>query len=78
MSKVLVTGGCGFIGSNIVNRLLKDNHEVIVFDNFLTGDVTNDKAQYYDVDISNADFADDDNIIEILNGVDVVFHFQCK
>ena len=63
MSKVLVTGGCGFIGSNIVNRLLKDNHEVIVFDNFLTGDVTNDKAQYYDVDISNADFADDDNII---------------
>lgn len=30
--KVLVTGGCGFIGHHLVNRLLQDKHEVIVFD----------------------------------------------
>jgi UDP-glucose 4-epimerase len=35
--KYLVTGGAGFIGSNIVNRLLHDGHEVVVLDNFATG-----------------------------------------
>jgi UDP-glucose 4-epimerase len=35
--KYLVTGGCGFIGSNLVRRLLRDGHEVIVADNLSTG-----------------------------------------
>jgi len=35
--KYLVTGGAGFIGSNIVKRLLNDGHEVVVLDNFATG-----------------------------------------
>jgi len=35
--KVLITGGAGFIGSNICERLVKENYEVICLDNFITG-----------------------------------------
>ena len=37
MSKILVTGGCGMIGSNLVKRLVKDGHEVFVIDNLWRG-----------------------------------------
>jgi dTDP-glucose 4,6-dehydratase len=39
--RVLITGGAGFLGSHLVDRLIADNHEVIVFDNLLTGRVAN-------------------------------------
>jgi len=38
---IIVTGGCGFIGSNLVERLVKDGHSVIVFDNLSTGNLNN-------------------------------------
>lgn len=39
--KCLVTGGLGFIGSNLVDRLIKDGHQVVVIDNLSTGDIKN-------------------------------------
>jgi len=39
--RVLITGGAGFLGSHLVDRLIDDNHDVIVFDNLLTGRVRN-------------------------------------
>jgi len=42
--KIVVTGGCGFIGSNLVERLLKDGHSVTVFDNLSTGNPSNVKG----------------------------------
>tara|TARA_Y100000592_G_scaffold95934_1_gene163431 strand:+ start:908 stop:1855 length:948 start_codon:yes stop_codon:yes gene_type:complete len=52
--KYIVTGGAGFIGREIVDELLEKNHEVIVLDNFATGDPDklNPKAKLINVDIS--------------------------
>lgn len=63
MSKILVTGGCGMIGSNLVKRLVKEGHEVFVIDNLWRGklEYLNDEngkpvidldTHYFDVDLS--------------------------
>jgi len=53
--KILVTGGCGFIGSWLVDKLIKKEYEVIVVDNLSVGkkSVLNDKALFYELDITN-------------------------
>lgn len=55
--RVIVTGGCGFIGSNLVNRLIDDKHEVTVIDN-LSSDAHdefyfNDKAVYFHYNVKD-------------------------
>ena len=53
--KVLVTGGTGFVGTNLIKRLLKDGHEVISVDNYSTGVKENEQkgCQYYTYDIAS-------------------------
>ena len=53
--RALVTGGAGFVGANLVNRLVKDNHEVIVFDNLSTGSQYNihKESKLFLIDISH-------------------------
>jgi UDP-glucuronate decarboxylase len=41
MKRILITGGAGFLGSHLSDRLIKDNHDVICLDNFFTGDKDN-------------------------------------
>ena len=74
--RCIVTGGAGFIGSNLVDRLVNDNHEVIVFDNLSTGkqENINEKAKFFLVDISHQPYFEDGKMEEIMTGVDVVFH----
>ena len=50
--KVLVTGGAGFIGTNLIKRLLKEGHNVISIDNYSTGKKHNHQegCQYNDFD----------------------------
>ncbi len=54
--KILVTGGAGFIGSHIVDSYIHAGHEVIVFDNLITGSLKNlnNKAKFYNIDINDA------------------------
>lgn len=72
----LVTGGCGFIGSHIVDRLLSEGHDVRVIDNYSTGrrenlkhHIGNERLDIYDRDIRNKK-----DIQDIFNNVDYVFH----
>ena len=72
--KMLVTGGAGFIGSNLVDQLILENNEVHVIDNFSSGkkENCNDKAIYHQLDISNVDNIDALN--EMFKDVDTIFH----
>ena len=65
--KILVTGGAGFIGTNLIKRLVSEGHSVVSIDNYNTGLTTNHQkgCQYLRRDLRNVD--------EFLN-VDVVFH----
>lgn len=72
----IVTGGAGFIGSHLVERLLADGHKVTVLDNFTTGRPdnlavfkTNAQLTVHDVDVSNYR-----QIESYFEGVDWVFH----
>jgi len=68
--KVLVTGGAGFVGTNLIKRLLKDGHEVVSIDNYSSGKRKNeqDGCLYYDYDLSYNYIRDDGD------RYDVIFH----
>jgi len=76
MSNVLVTGGAGFIGSNLTEALLKEGHLVRVLDNFSTGKKENlsfDHA-YSSLEIIEADIRDLTACRGAVKGVECVFH----
>lgn len=54
MCNILVTGGAGFIGSNLVDRLIQDGHKVKIWDFMLTGkkENINPEAKFYEIDVS--------------------------
>ena len=72
--KMLVTGGAGFIGSNLVDQLILENHVVHVIDNFSSGkkENCNNKAIYHKLDISNINNID--SLKKIFEDVDTIFH----
>ncbi len=72
--RVLVTGGAGFIGSNLVENLLKQNHQVRVLDNFATGKRENLAAFAGKVELVEGDITQYHTVREAVDGVEVVLH----
>lgn len=71
--KALVTGGAGFIGSHIVDRLLNDGHEVIVLDDFSTGHRSN-LPEHKALTIVEGDISNFETVKQCMQGIDWVFH----
>ena len=71
---IVITGGSGFVGSYLCEKLINDGHEIIVIDNLLTGSTENIKNL---MDNKNFSFVEHDvqDHIEIENKVDYVLHF---
>lgn len=75
--KVLVTGGAGFIGSNLVKALQKNNQEIIVLDNLLSGYKDNisvaPNVRFIEGDIRNHSLVDG-----LMGGIDVIYHLAAS
>ncbi|NCO32314.1 MAG: NAD-dependent dehydratase [Armatimonadetes bacterium CG2_30_59_28] len=71
--RIVVTGGAGFLGSHLCDRLLFEGHEVIALDNLITGD----RAHLAHIDSRKFSFVHHDvtRFIEIEGPVDFIFHF---
>lgn len=77
--KIIVTGGAGFIGSHVVDRLIEENHEVVVLDNLSSGNekfiaphLGNDNFRFHKVDLLHDDVAD------FFEGADEVWHLAAN
>lgn len=78
--RYFVTGCAGFIGSNLVDRLLQQGHEVIGYDNFSTGtpDFLKEAQQNKNFKLFEADLIDRDTLNPAMQGCDFVFHMAAN
>ncbi len=70
--KILVTGGAGFVGSNLAEELSKLGNDVVVLDNFFLG--TEKNTEGLGVDVIKGDLRDAEAVNKACNGVDVIFN----
>lgn len=78
--KILVTGGAGFIGSHLVDRLISDGYDVVVTDNLFRGKLENIK-QHIDsgkINFHNTDIRDYSGLLKVMQGCEVVFHLAAQ
>jgi UDP-glucuronate decarboxylase len=72
--RILITGGAGFIGSHLTQRLLQENHEVVAIDNFFTGSRDNVKKF---LDNKNYEVIRHDVTVPFFAEVDMIFNLAC-
>ena len=77
---IFVTGGAGFIGSYLVDRLLADRHHVVVYDNFSTGQKAflDEALQYPSFTLIQGDLLDANHLTEAMRGCDFVYHMAAN
>ncbi|MFA6129827.1 MAG: NAD-dependent epimerase/dehydratase family protein [Candidatus Omnitrophota bacterium] len=74
MSRFLVTGGAGFIGSHIVEELVKQKHYVRVLDNFSSGRISNLRGLEKRIDLIKGDICSPGSCFKATRGIDFVLH----
>ncbi|MFA5270964.1 MAG: SDR family oxidoreductase [Candidatus Omnitrophota bacterium] len=72
--RILVTGGCGFIGSHIVDRLVNEGASVVILDNLSSGKLENIAKHKDKVKLIQKDLRDDKALDEALDGVELITH----
>jgi UDP-glucose 4-epimerase len=77
-ANVLVSGGAGFVGSNIADRLVKQGNEVIVYDNLSSGNKRFLKDSLDKITFIKGDLLDKKKLTDALKGVDYVFHMAAN
>ena len=76
MAKVAVTGGAGFIGSNLTRRLISEGHEVVVFDDLSTGLISNIDQSI--CTFINASITDPKALLTGLKDCQTIFHLAAR
>jgi len=76
MGKIAVTGGGGFVGTNLVRALLKGNHEVVIIDDFSTGLRSNLKG--LDVQVHEISLVDAEKVSKSLEKSEYIFHLGAR
>ena len=74
MANYLVTGGCGFIGSHLVDRLIADGHRVLILDDLSTGKLANIDTDSEACKLVVGDVSDTALVKECMHGMDGCFH----
>lgn len=72
--RILITGGAGFIGSNLTKRLINENHSVVVLDNLLRGNKL-DSDTFNKIEFIKGDVRDLDIVLQASRSCDVIIHF---
>src|SRR3954451_17803961 len=80
VQRALITGGAGFIGSNLADRLLADGVEVVVYDNFSTGQeaFVSGVREHPSGTVVEGDTRDGERLRAAMAGADTVFHLQAN
>ena len=72
--RFVVTGGAGFIGSNIVKSLIQNKHDVVVIDNLHTGKKENLDPIYENIEFHLEDIRNKEKLQKIIKNCDGIFH----
>ena len=78
--KIFISGGAGFIGSNLSDRLLKEGHEVTVFDNLSTGSIRflEEARDFETFSLVEGDLLDENSLSRALKDHEMVFHLAAN